>query len=445
MAAQVVACFLVRFDVHVGYELVWQDSVDKYFADGVEFKALPSGLHSVPSDTVVFTHDCNGKKCYGLAVFHQNNALGSVDPNGGSGVDRSQVKMYSLGILIDPEESNTAWKLQATSKIWNYRSELTELVKSFVYDVDDKSALENVKSFFKKNKLGNSVTKIDAASPNAFSNSSDHMIDSLINLYSRMGPLIYKLWRLCLLRKRILIVSNDDTVGDLCKFVYCMSVISSIPVELKPKLYHSGARVDEVSKPAFNFGISDPPHFSNWIATTKDEIILQKTGMWDYVVDLNELGITGSDGTKYWATPTDLERFKLVYPKLVDSHAEAPDFSRICENSWEFIWSSLKWWASAGEVSQQFDLEFEFDDVTGVMTIVILMGYFQKMTTRIFSVLIGAINDDEMVTLDAQDLIEMGLDGYNESDWQWVEQLVETWWGFKVKRVGILSDLCCWG
>ena len=48
----IAATFLVTFDSRKGYTLSWQKSLDSVKLDGVEFKALPSGLHNVAEDLV---------------------------------------------------------------------------------------------------------------------------------------------------------------------------------------------------------------------------------------------------------------------------------------------------------------------------------------------------------------------------------------------------------
>lgn len=120
----ICAMFLAKFDVHTGYELKWFQSVDNdvYNSDGLEFKAMPSGLHSVESDTICFTHSKLSSPgiLYGLSVFKQNKHCRQVNKEGA--VDRSKVKLYSLGILIDPHhlekiEEFTDWKPRTLSLI----------------------------------------------------------------------------------------------------------------------------------------------------------------------------------------------------------------------------------------------------------------------------------------------------------------------------------------
>ncbi len=52
------ALFLIDFDVKAGYTIVWKQALAGLELEGVvEYKSLPSGLHTVPEDLVYFVHD----------------------------------------------------------------------------------------------------------------------------------------------------------------------------------------------------------------------------------------------------------------------------------------------------------------------------------------------------------------------------------------------------
>ncbi|PHH90248.1 hypothetical protein CDD83_4186 [Cordyceps sp. RAO-2017] len=52
------ALFLVDFDVKAGYTIAWRRALPGLELDGrVEYKSLPSGLHTVARDLVYFVHD----------------------------------------------------------------------------------------------------------------------------------------------------------------------------------------------------------------------------------------------------------------------------------------------------------------------------------------------------------------------------------------------------
>ena len=57
------ALFLIDFDNKAGYTISWQrqspapDVAGAFQLDGLEYKSLPSGLHTVTEDLVYFVHD----------------------------------------------------------------------------------------------------------------------------------------------------------------------------------------------------------------------------------------------------------------------------------------------------------------------------------------------------------------------------------------------------
>lgn len=54
----IAALFLIDFDVKAGYTIVWRQTQDGLDLNGqVEYKSLPSGLHTVSQDLIYFVHD----------------------------------------------------------------------------------------------------------------------------------------------------------------------------------------------------------------------------------------------------------------------------------------------------------------------------------------------------------------------------------------------------
>ncbi len=61
------ALFLIDFDVKAGYTIAWKQAVPGIELEGVvEYKSLPSGLHTVTEDLVYFVHDSGHA---GLSAF----------------------------------------------------------------------------------------------------------------------------------------------------------------------------------------------------------------------------------------------------------------------------------------------------------------------------------------------------------------------------------------
>lgn len=60
------ALFLIYFDIKAGYTIGWKQSLPGIELEGVvEYKSLPSGLHTVKEDLIYFVHDNHA----GLSAF----------------------------------------------------------------------------------------------------------------------------------------------------------------------------------------------------------------------------------------------------------------------------------------------------------------------------------------------------------------------------------------
>ncbi len=61
------ALFLIDFDVKAGYTIIWKQAVPGLDLEGaVEYKSLPSGLHTVKEDLIYFVHEAGYA---GLSAF----------------------------------------------------------------------------------------------------------------------------------------------------------------------------------------------------------------------------------------------------------------------------------------------------------------------------------------------------------------------------------------
>lgn len=83
------AIFLINFDVKAGYTIVWKRAAPGVVLDGrVEYKSLPSGLHTVSDDLVYFVHDSAHA---GLSAF-VNEPCDEEDSR--------NARMIAVGILV---------------------------------------------------------------------------------------------------------------------------------------------------------------------------------------------------------------------------------------------------------------------------------------------------------------------------------------------------------
>ncbi|KAH3660138.1 hypothetical protein OGAPHI_007343 [Ogataea philodendri] len=559
--APICAIFLAKFDVHTGYELAWFRSLNEtiYPSKGLEFKALPSGLHSVETDIICFVQEKQVGQptdqkplLYGISVFRQN--LSSLQETNGS-IDRKSVQMYSLGVVIDPEHVGVTWNPKIYSSCWNYKDQLNMLVTNYVGSDNQHEQLQYLEQFWEVQRFKGSgdlnskfkdimknvninrrksiqtlindeaqnntdtttsagsgtsagtfvgepsLQKIDDLNAENFNIDDDHMINSLLPLLSSMGPLIFRLWKLALLRKKIILYApqgSHQSISGFSKIIYCVSLISSVPKTLRQTLLKSGVTdLDELAfnVPIYNVCVNDIGFLRNrkagFIASTTDQIILEKTDLYDYSLrfpenDSEEPQIFKAGSSEpILATSRDFNRFKLVYANFFDNvqplesgvdelEVKLPAHARLSTEPLsvrEVMWKGLSWWATAGSSEThkvEFELEYElFDDVDKdeVEQVVSLLGYFQKLTIRLFTMLVDIINNsesehmnehtaesdslvnqssrDESLWIEPQDVYEMGMDPYSSTDTQVLVDLCAIWWGKEAKIGGYLGNYCC--
>jgi hypothetical protein len=80
---------LIDFDVKAGYTITWKQAVPDLELEGVvEYKSLPSGLHTVTDDLIYFVH---GGGHAGLSAFINTR----TDEEGAR-----NARMIAVGILV---------------------------------------------------------------------------------------------------------------------------------------------------------------------------------------------------------------------------------------------------------------------------------------------------------------------------------------------------------
>ncbi|KAJ4360214.1 uncharacterized protein N0V89_000774 [Didymosphaeria variabile] len=409
---QVSALFLIRFDKRVGYTVAWKRSNASVTLDGaVEYKSLPSGLHTLTSDLVYFVHEGYA----GLSAFAKGEA----------GAEERNAQFVSVGILV----SRAYGRL---GRSWLLASKLKQLAETLSEDVERTAPLEE---FWEQQSSGGEgggtagPSKSEEPATNGKSGRkralstltsvvpsekgglvADHPALSMLKYVADLGPLVFRLQQAALLRKRILFI-GPPPVRTCCEFVYNLSVLSSIPPHAAD-LVSPGTEALLRLPALFSIGVHDIPELEQlqaqkahgapeigedlpsqgWVACTTDEIITTKKKLFDIVVKMPATYdappqkkvwpiMKTSDGTQIKASQRDLRRWKMLQLELRkhrrgryedededdggDDDNEAllrpkascdaeddlsVDDSIIEPTTWpQVAYSGFMWWASAGE------------------------------------------------------------------------------------------------
>jgi hypothetical protein len=230
------ALFLIDFDVKAGYTIIWKEAVPGLELEGVvEYKSLPSGLHTVPDDLIYFVHE-DGYA--GLSAFINS----PTDEE-----ESRHARMIAVGVLVPLSYGRLgrAWrhaqglkdmavKLAADRKQTQMLVEYWE--KCGTRDTSGQtpapitdSPLNSPALSFVKHRpspkadghaRNRSASEGAALLPPGHRLSPFHPAWSLNTLLDTFGPLIFPIQRAALLRKRILI-STHAPVHEACNFGTC--------------------------------------------------------------------------------------------------------------------------------------------------------------------------------------------------------------------------------
>ncbi|ODQ63847.1 hypothetical protein NADFUDRAFT_80012 [Nadsonia fulvescens var. elongata DSM 6958] len=393
--------FLVKFDHRKGYILEWYKQIDDSIPlENIEFKSLPSGIHSVSSDVVYFTQPYlnwtegtnNSPPLFdGMSVFMQNKSSPPVDDGNNEANERDVMNIYSLGIMlnhldvptcldVEPDYSpnndisiNTlpvitrtteygyaneesvnllparAWDRpdnaknkrprQLMSKSWTYVDKLRSLLRKFM-QMDPNARNERFEllhAFYTDEISKNKGADMDSAMEITTKHSqANHPALSSKSLLNNLGASILPLVRQCISRKRILIVASTSLWSGFLSTASCLNDIPWLSA------------------------------MNEYIAFTTDEILAQYNALYDCVVYLKDnntdvcvtsaplshqkkhpLSLSLRDSRRYVALMQSL-KLRIPYRSIISSPSSLV----------EAAGGGLIWWATAGE---SLNIEAEWD------------------------------------------------------------------------------------
>lgn len=214
-------------DVCCSYTIAWKRTNASVELEGaVEYKSLPSGLHTLTSDLVYFVHEGYA----GLSAFAKGNA----------GEEERNAQFVSVGILV----SRAYGRL---GRSWLLASKLRQLAETLADDASKTSVLEE---FWEEQSSGGTakagpskseengdgkggrkraLSTLTSVVPSEKGLAADHPALSMLKYVEVLGPLVFRLQQAALLRKRILFV-GPPPVRTCCEF----GTSSSRQIEIRP-------------------------------------------------------------------------------------------------------------------------------------------------------------------------------------------------------------------
>ncbi|SCU95007.1 LADA_0G12838g1_1 [Lachancea dasiensis] len=498
--------FLCQFDVKKGNVLVWSKTspnVPEIPLENLEFKTIPSGVHEVQKDTISFVIPKGGKLeevYYGMSCFEQNGL--SLTENS-EHLDRSELQMYSLGVIVD---ANFRYKGVSKSKFYDWKPNQFISATEYIDDIRDLLShwlRRNVSSSVSNGQVGSAVRdfelfetyfdsnciKADTATlsspmlrrswqhsgtftgtPSTLSEKQPHMLESLTQWFSFLGPLFLPLWKASLLRQRILIIVDNGVSFEKCNsLAYCLSILSLIPHSISDRLHQ------DPLQPIYTIGMTDidllTQHVSEalskgkddyqipgFVACTADEILEDREELYDICLKVNNRDslpeIKMSDGKSIKATPHELELYEKLVVTILGyelSHDEKEKIAKLVEpTTWsQYFIDGFYWWATAGYMRPSFHESEEESapdlDRDNLDVVLSLVGYFHERIASLYDALKEEVetSEDQTVTLSPIFLSANSLDCFSLRDYEFLETVCRYWFDRPLKVKSIDCRIIC--
>ncbi|RKP25369.1 hypothetical protein SYNPS1DRAFT_28898 [Syncephalis pseudoplumigaleata] len=449
----VLAMFIVRFDTHRGNTVAWTypENID---LSGIEFSALPSGLHLVEDDVIYFCKNTY----FGVSVF-ENTPL-----EGEEGQRERGARMAAVGLL--------------SAKYAHLHRHVDFLQEAARFHAADEAVSRQLLTWYYENQRKrthrSSATSMSSdpvptiAVPRQPRLNTHHPAKMFVKFVGQCGPSIFVLWKHALLAKRILFMAAPP-LAVASSYVYCTCLLASVASDCVDR-----DDPPQLLQPMFCVGVNDLHKLQlmdSYVAFTSEQILCEKRNTYDLLVEPRMVRKRGqvpravldvSAGPSTTAdpiAPNSLQRLNTAdrrrFGDLARTFAGIP--------AQEGLWQMLeRWWqqrldaAMTGEpagtvAAEEYDAQHEpllaseaqeaaaaemssatpslsstaegFEEIDANVE---LVGYFQSINTTLLRHIRFLLSEQESsadgyTTIAARHLEDMGL--HPRDDAEFVEQL----------------------
>ncbi|XP_054715749.1 DENN domain-containing protein 11-like [Uloborus diversus] len=376
-SSDIVCIFTVAFDTRAGNIIEWFLPRDCN-VDGIEFRAMASGSHRVQTDFIYFKRG----QLYGVACF-ENMPVDNACERG--------ARMKSVGVLA----------LTYTT-LHHHMGFLRQQVRHLLENPGSYSEME---AYYEKHK-GSFPTF------NAFPDHSEAFSAKLWNNFMPLmkithpagcfsqflnffGERIFVLWKLALLKKRIIFFSPPP-IGVVCYRVYCTICLTA----------HRMTEVGHWSaQPFFYVNIADMDTLGSekvYVACTTEKIFQSKTSLYDLYVDNQNF----------------FSEIPMIQKLMGTSFADKMKYEQLCKLQ------SLQNHCSKEDGNEEADEAW-------------FMRYFMSLNEQLFSALLSVSRTQEKQWT-IENMHSLGLDPVN--DRTFIVELADT---YGIDIVPAADTLCC--
>ncbi|KAI8057137.1 hypothetical protein BDF22DRAFT_227278 [Syncephalis plumigaleata] len=262
----VLAMFIVRFDTHRGNTVAWTypENID---LSGIEFSALPSGLHLVEDDTIYFCKNTY----FGVSVF-ENTPL-----EGEEGVKERGARMAAVG-LLGAKYANLHRHvdfLQEAARFHAADEAVSKQLLTWYYENQRKRTNRSV-----TNNSNDPVPTLSVPRHNRLN--AHHPAKLFVKFVGQCGPSIFVLWKHALLAKRILFMASPP-LAVASNYVYCTCLLASVASDCIDR-----DDPPQLLQPMFCVGVNDLHKLQvmdTYVAFTSEQILCEKRNTYDLLVE----------------------------------------------------------------------------------------------------------------------------------------------------------------
>lgn len=240
----------------------WRYPAEVYL-EGVEFKSIASGLHKIPKDFIYFKQN----QLFGLSCF-EKIPVASHEERG--------ARMKSVGLLA-----------VGFSDLHFHMDFLQRQVRIQVETPGEYGSLEE---YFRHYQSPRQLVPRPFSDPGMLQSDEEdsgllppmaitHPAGCFTQFLQFFGAHIFVLWRLALLKKRIILFSPPP-IGVVCYRVYCACMLAQYTLELPA--------VDTEPSPQFYVNVADIEQLQSldsYIACTTEKVFQDKVRLFDIFVD----------------------------------------------------------------------------------------------------------------------------------------------------------------
>lgn len=405
--------YICQFDTTQGNTLLNYTSkgTETISFEDLEYMSLPSGLHDLPteSDTVKFQIlDSNGKKYLSMCRVYNNSksviAMESSTASMNIGIDRTKVKIYSLGIIVSLLKDDDIENLVL------YEESIIKQIDSCYKDFSSQTE--------SKQYITTTTDKLLDLLSNDSQLTESNTWREPYQLLKSMDCLIFPLWKQLMLQKKILIINNDNTKISFDELNKLVEYLKNISANIN---YNS----------VYNTALSNYESVLNnskkcYIAYTTDAILKDATQSYDVLLELNKnnnIRLSDSHGTPLHATFVEslrlITQFKDDYSKFdgksksqqfIDFFYLLFTFNSIKPGYYKYIDTAVDIPLQAPLERQRFD-KWIISLNSGIEQLLKSDSSYNKNT--------------KVLVLKPSDVLTLGFDGFNKNDLEFMKNYIK--------------------